>query len=157
MGILNKEDGSIVSHQVENALFSVKLGRKSPYISDRIRRACAALNRRESDKNRGDFIFITQKVRFRRRAETGIGLKVTVSGRTSGMYDPLRDAFMIKMGDFFPQDEVFQQSWPTVSGAQRVLIVRNAHALIGGQGKILASFAKTVQRVEFVTCDVRRF
>ena len=59
MGILNKEDGSIVSHQVENALFSVKLGRKSPYIPDRIRRACAALNGRESDKNRGDFIFIT--------------------------------------------------------------------------------------------------
>lgn len=34
MGILNKEDGSIVSHQVENALFSVKLGRKSPLTSD---------------------------------------------------------------------------------------------------------------------------
>jgi hypothetical protein len=98
-GILNKEDGSIVSHQVENALFSVKLGRKSPYISDRPQ-SLRRLNRRESDKNRGDFIFITQKVRFRRRAETGIGLKVTVSGRTSGMYDP-PDAFMIKMGDFF--------------------------------------------------------
>ena len=80
-----------------------------------------------------------------------------MSGRTSGMYDPLRDAFVIKMGDFFPQDKVFQQSWPTVSCAQRVLIVRDAHSLIGCQSKIFAAFAKTFQRVEFVTFGVRRF
>lgn len=112
MGILNKENGRIVSHQIKNTLFSIKFGRKSPYISDCIRRACAALNRREAHKNRCNFILVAEEVCFRRRAQAVIRLKVTMRGRTTGMYDPLRDAFMIKMGDFFPQDKVLKQGWP---------------------------------------------
>ena len=37
MGILNEEDWRVVSHQIENALLSIKFGRKSSNISDRIR------------------------------------------------------------------------------------------------------------------------
>ncbi len=80
-----------------------------------------------------------------------------MSGRTSGMYNPLRDAFMIKMGNLFPQDKVFQQGWPAITCAQRVLIVCDSHTLISCQSKIFASFTKTVQCIEFVTFDIRRF
>lgn len=40
---------------------------------------------------------------------------------------------MVEMGDFFPQDEIFQQRQAARSGAQGVLIIGDAHALIGGQ------------------------
>jgi hypothetical protein len=60
--------------------------------------------------------------------------------------DTLRNALVVKVGDFFAQDKIFQQRWAAFARAQRVLIVGNAYALIGGQGKIFAAFALVSQR-----------
>jgi hypothetical protein len=43
------------------------------------------------------------------------------------------------------------------AGAQRVLIVSNAHALIGGQRKIFAAFAVRLKRFQFAVVSIGRF
>ena len=39
---------------------------------------------------------------------------------------------MVKVSDLLAQNKIFQQRWTTATGTQRVLIVGDAHTLIGG-------------------------
>ena len=55
-----------------------------------------------------------------------------MGGRSAGVNDAFRDAFMVKMGDLFPQDEVFEQRGTTKTRLQAVLIITDGNALIGG-------------------------
>lgn len=57
------------------------------------------------------------------------------------MNDAFRYALVVKMGDFFPQDKIFEQRWATITRTKRILVVGNAHALVGGEGKTFAAFA----------------
>ncbi len=59
-----------------------------------------------------------------------------MGGRAAGMNDTLRNTLVVKVGDLLPQDKIFQQRWAAATGAQRILIVSNAHAPVGGQRKI---------------------
>ena len=40
---------------------------------------------------------------------------------------------MVKVRNFFAKDEIFKQCWPPHAVLQRVLVVGNGYALIGGQ------------------------
>ncbi len=51
-----------------------------------------------------------------------------MGGRAAGMNDTLRNTLVVKVGDLLPQDKIFQQRWAAATGAQRILIVSNAHA-----------------------------
>ncbi len=55
------------------------------------------------------------------------------------MDDPLRNAFVIEVRDFFTHDEVFEQRQAAFTGAQSVLIVGDLDAFIGRQGLLVAS------------------
>ncbi|CCK06684.1 hypothetical protein BN128_514 [Cronobacter sakazakii 696] len=59
MGILNKKHRRIVADQIENPFFGIKLGGEAANIAHRIRRARAALYRREAHKYRRDFFWVT--------------------------------------------------------------------------------------------------
>ena len=52
------------------------------------------------------------------------------------MNDPLRDPFMVEMGDLLAKDEVFEQRRPAQAGFEGVLIVRDRDALVGRQHPI---------------------
>ena len=41
------------------------------------------------------------------------------------------NALMVEVGNLFAQDEIFEQRRATLAGFQRVLIIVDAHALIG--------------------------
>ena len=49
------------------------------------------------------------------------------------MHDALGNALVVEMRDLFAQDEIFEQRRPAQPGFQRVLVVRDRHALVGGQ------------------------
>ena len=49
------------------------------------------------------------------------------------MHDALGNPLVIEVVDFLAQGEVFKQRRATHAGAQRVLIVRNRHAMIAGE------------------------
>ena len=55
------------------------------------------------------------------------------------MHDALGNALVVEVGDLLAQDEVFQQRGPKRMRAQRVLVVGNAQALVGGQHWVRAA------------------
>ena len=73
------------------------------------------------------------------------------------MDDPLRNALVVKMGDFFAQDKIFQQRGAAFARAQRVLVVCDAYALIGGERKILAAFTLFFKGIELFAVRIRGF
>jgi hypothetical protein len=73
------------------------------------------------------------------------------------MNDTLRNSLVVEVGDLLPQNEIFQQRWAAGTGAQRVLIVGNAHALVSGQRIVFSAFALWLQGIEFFAVGIRRF
>ncbi|MOA25521.1 hypothetical protein D3C78_1462480 [compost metagenome] len=53
--------------------------------------------------------------------------------RPSRMHDALRDAFVVKVRDLLAHDEIFEKRGASISGLQRVLVVGDAHPLVGAQ------------------------
>jgi hypothetical protein len=49
------------------------------------------------------------------------------------MHDTLGDPLVIEVRDLLAHDEVFEQRRAARAGAQRVLVVGDAHALVGAQ------------------------
>ena len=49
------------------------------------------------------------------------------------MNDALGNALMIEVGDFLAEDEILEQRRPAQPGLQRILIVRDRYALVGGE------------------------
>ena len=49
------------------------------------------------------------------------------------MNNPFGDPFVIEVEDLFAQHEIFEQRGPALPSAQAVLIIRHAHAAVGGQ------------------------
>ena len=155
MRILNEEHRGVIAHQIENTLFGIKLGGKAADIPDGICRTRAALYGGEAHKYRSDFVRIGEEIRFGDRFQALVGLEVAVRSGTARVDDAFRNSLMVEMGDFFPQDEVFQQGWPARACAKGVLIVSNAHALIGGQRKTFAAFAVRLKRFQLLVSRVR--
>ena len=50
------------------------------------------------------------------------------------MHDALRNALVVEVRDLLAQDEVFEQRRTAQARLERVLVVGDAHALVGGQG-----------------------
>jgi hypothetical protein len=60
-----------------------------------------------------------------------VHLKVTMGGCTPCMHDSLWDSFLVEMGNFLAQMEIFQQRGPSHTGFERVLVVANSQAPSG--------------------------
>ncbi|MNG26019.1 hypothetical protein D3C84_1109450 [compost metagenome] len=67
---------------------------------------------------------------------------------SAGVNDALGNALMVKMRDLFTHDEVFQQRWPAIADLQRILVVRDLHALVGAQGLLSSIGAEFFQAFE---------
>ena len=62
------------------------------------------------------------------------------------MDDALRDSLMVEVGDLFAKDEIFEEGGAAAAGSERILIIGDGEALIGGQdgavfGGLLMGFA----------------
>ena len=64
------------------------------------------------------------------------------------MDDALGNPLVIEMGDLLAEDEVLEQRRPAQAGFERVLIVADRHALIGGQLPIGGVHAHAIQRAD---------
>ena len=62
------------------------------------------------------------------------------------MYDALRNALVIEVRDLFAQDEVFEQRRTAQARLERILVVRNGHALIGRERATAGVDANAIER-----------
>ena len=54
-------------------------------------------------------------------------------GRTPRVHDALGNALVVEVRNLFPQDEIFQQRRPAQPSLERVLVIADGYALVGGQ------------------------
>ncbi len=132
-GVLDEEDGDVVPHQVEIALLGVELHRKAADVARQVGRALVAGDRREAREHRNTFAGPLQEIGGRQVGQRVQALEEAMSGRAPGVDDPLGNALVVEVHDLFAQDEVLQQDRPPRPGLQRILVVADGHALVGGQ------------------------
>lgn len=131
--VLDEEHGDVVAHQIPVAFLGVELHRKSAYIARRIHRAGAPCDGGKTREQRCLLADFGKDLRSGVLAQRLGQLEVAVRSATARMHDALGNALVIEVGDLLAQDEVFQQRRPAWGGAQRVLVVANRNALVGGQ------------------------
>ena len=62
-----------------------------------------------------------------------VGLEVAVCAVAAGVDDTLGDALVVEVEDLLPEVEVLEQRRTALAGSQRVLVIGDRHALLGGQ------------------------
>ena len=72
------------------------------------------------------------------------------------MHDALGNALVIEVRDLLAQDEIFEQRGPAQAGLERVLVVGDRHALIGGQHPAAGIDAHAIERADGGVETVRR-
>ena len=77
------------------------------------------------------------------------------------MHDALWNPFVVKVGDFFAQDEVFKQRRAALPGLERVLVIGNRHTLVGCEDPPCCIYPHPVKRldgcVEAIRCAAAGF
>src|SRR3970282_2418884 len=66
--------------------------------------------------------------------QRAVHLKSAVCGRTAGVDHPFRDALVVEARDLLAQVEVLDERGATCAGAERVVGLRDADALVGREG-----------------------
>ena len=130
-GVLNEEDRHVVAHQVVIAFLRVELDGETAHVAHGIGRAARPLHRRKTHIDRCLHCGVLQECGLGVLAHRLVDLEHAMGGRTARMHDALGDAFVVEMRDLFTHDEIFEQRGAARTGAQRVLVIGDLHALIG--------------------------
>ena len=131
--VLDEEHRDVVADEVEVAFLGIELHGESAHVARRVDRTRAARHRREADEDLGAPVRILQEIGLGQARQTLQRLEVAVCTAAAGMDDALGNALVIEVGDLFAEDEILQEGRAAGAGFQRVLIVGNRNALIGGQ------------------------
>ena len=131
--VLDEEHRDIVADEIEVAFVGVELDREAAHVARQVARARAARHRREAHEHLGFLARVLQECGLGQFAKRFGRLEVAMRAGAARMHDALRDALVIEMRDLFAQDEVFKQGRPARAALQRILVIRDRNALIGGQ------------------------
>ncbi|MCW0414557.1 hypothetical protein NB689_000311 [Xanthomonas sacchari] len=137
--VLDEEHRDVVAHQVPVAFLGVELDREAAHVAWRVHRAGAAGDGGEAGEHRRLHSDLGEQ-----RGGGVLGqrlgqFEVAMCGAAARVHDAFGNALVIEVGDLFAQDEVFQQRRPARGGAQRVLVVGDRNALVGGQRRMRAA------------------
>ena len=136
--VLDEEDGNVVADEIEIAFVGVELDREAAHVARQVACPRAAGDGREPREDLRLLAFLGEERRLR-QVRNGIGhLEIAMRARTARMNDALGNSLVIEMGDLFAEGEIFQKRRAPVPGLQRVLIVRDDDALIGGERSLRA-------------------
>ncbi|CAJ8857246.1 Uncharacterised protein [Burkholderia pseudomallei] len=131
--ILNEEHRHVVAHEIVVALVGVELHGEAAHVAHRVGGAARALHRREAHVHGRFLRRVLQERGLRVLGHRFVDAEHAVRGRAARVHDALRNALVIEMRDLLAHDEVFEQRRAARARAQRVLIVRDAHALVRAQ------------------------
>ena len=131
--VLDEEDRDVVADQIPVALVGVELDGEAAHVARRIGRAALAEDGREAHEDRRLLAGLGKERGARELPERSGALEEAVRRRAARVHDPLGDTLVVEVRDLLAQDEVFEQRRPAQPRLQRILVVRDRHALIGGQ------------------------
>jgi hypothetical protein len=77
-------------------------------------------------------------------------LEITVRARSAGVNDALWNSLVIEMGDLLAERKIFQKRRTPITGFQRILIVPDDDALIGGERR-LSAFSGLMRRASWTS------
>ena len=78
-----------------------------------------------------------------------VALEVAVRAGAARVHDALGNALVIEVRDLLAQDEVFEQRRAAQARLQRVLVVGDRHALVGGEHAAARIDAHAVERADW--------
>ena len=131
--VLDEKHRDVVADQVVVTLPRIELDGKTAYVTHRIGRAALARHGREAHENGRLRGRILQEVRTGELRHRLVDLEVAVRRRPSCVHCALGNAFVVEVSNFLPEDEVLEQRRTPRARLERVVVVRNFHALIRGQ------------------------
>ena len=149
--VLNEEDRDVVADQIPVAFGRIEFDREAAHVARRIHRTGPARDGREAGEQFGLLAHFGQNLGGGEVRQAFGQFEEAVGGRTARMDDPLGDALMVEMLDLLAEDEVLQQGRAARAGLERVLIVADRRAVVGGGAGLgrrggLVQFAAVAQR-----------
>jgi hypothetical protein len=132
-GVLDEEDRDVVADEVEVSLLCVELGGEAAHVAREVGRAARARDGREAHEDGRLHLRVLQEVGLRQLCQRLVDLKVAVRARAACMHHALGDALVVEVRDLLAEDEVFEQRRAALAVLERILVVVDAHALIGRQ------------------------
>src|SRR5690606_31024171 len=115
------------------------LHREAARIARGVDRALAAGHGGEAGEYRGALADFGEQFRPCVLRERIGQFEVPVRRRTARMHDALGNALVVEVHDLFAEDEVLQQGRTARALPERILVVGDRHALVGGQPRALAA------------------
>src|ERR1035437_8221821 len=138
-GVLDEENRNVVADQVPVALLGVKLDGEPAYVTRRIDRTRTACDGRYASKHGRLLAHLGEYPGAGVLLQRGGQLEKSMRARRPRVNDALGNALVIKMGDFFAQDEILQQRRAAWVRPERVLIVGDREALVGAERRVLST------------------
>jgi len=155
--VLDEEHGDVVTDEVPVAFVGVELDGEPTHVAREVRGPALARHGGEAHEYRRAFACLGEHRCARELGQRLVAFEVTMRAGTTRVHDALGNALVIEVRDLLAQDEIFQQRRAAQSGFQGILVVRDRHALVGGEHAIRGIGAHTVERhVGGVQPDRRR-
>ena len=137
--VLDEEDGDVVADEVPVPLLGVELHGEAADVAGEVGRALAAGDGREADEDGRLLALALEEVGPGDVGERLVVLEVAVGAVAAGVDDPLGDALVVEVEDLLAEVEVFQERRAAGTGPERVLVVGDGDALLGGQHRRIAA------------------
>ena len=131
--VLDEEHRDVVADQVPVALVGVELDREAAHVARRVGRAALAGHGREAHEDRRALSRLGEQRRPGVALQRLVALEEAVSAGAARVHDALGNALVVEVGDLLAKDEVLEQRRPAQAGLERVLVVGDRHALVGGE------------------------
>ena len=129
--ILDEEHRNVVADQVVVAFPGVELDGKTAHVAHCIGRTARAGHIRKAHEDRRAQRRVLQKVGAGELRHRLVELEIPVRGRATGVHHALGNALVVEVRDLLAQDEVFEQRRAARAGFERIVVVRDRHALVG--------------------------
>ena len=134
--VLDEEDRDVVADEVPVALLGVELHGEAAHVAGEVGRALVAGDGGEADEDRRLLALALEEVGPGEVGERLVVLEVAVGAVAAGVDDALGDALVVEVEDLLAEVEVLQQRRAAGADLQRVLVVGDGHALLGGQRRL---------------------